>query len=307
MSFEPILLAPQQEEQEIFPYRRVWRTAIIEIVILLGLTLLTVLVTRFYKGSVTPSQRQIVGLAFALSPISLWLLISYQGERRAQQPREQIFTVVILSALAASAIGLPLVDRAFAVDQWLTTAPGITRIIGYMLTAGIVQEFLKYAVIRYSVWPRCFRTRSDGIAYAMAAGIGYATVLNLNYAFTTLADPASSALRIAEFTLTQVSISLIIGYFLAELSLSDEAIVFGLPGSLLLAAFLTGLTITVRGGLIVGNPLDSRGVPSGTGNNAFQGLGAAIFLVVVLFSSFYFLINNADERTRLRSRPEYLR
>ena len=31
MSFEPILLAPQKEEKEIFPYRRVWRTAVIEI------------------------------------------------------------------------------------------------------------------------------------------------------------------------------------------------------------------------------------------------------------------------------------
>src|SRR5262249_19517007 len=154
--------------------------------------------------------------------------------------------VVILSALAANAIGLPLVDHAFAVDQWLVTAPGITRILGYTLTAGIVQEILKYAVIRYSVWPQCFRTRSDGIAYAMAAGIGYATVLNLNYAFTTVADPASTAPRITEFTLTQVSISLIVGYFLAELALSEDAIMFGLPGSLLFAAFLTGLMTTVR-------------------------------------------------------------
>ena len=109
----------------------------------------------------------------------------------------------------------------------------------------------------------------------MAAGIGYATVLNLNYVFTTLADPGSTGLRIADFTLSQ--------------------------------ALLTGLSITIRGGLIVGNPVDSKGVPSSTGNAAFQGIGAAIFLVVVLFSAFYFLINNADERARLRNRPESLR
>jgi RsiW-degrading membrane proteinase PrsW (M82 family) len=301
VSFDPILLAPQQEEKEIFPYRPVWRTAIIEISILLSFTALTIVFTRLYKGTITSGQRQIFDVAFALIPVSLWLLISYQSERRAQQPRERIFTVVLLSALAANAIGIPLVERVFAVDQWLVTAPGLTRLIGYTLIAGIVQEFIKYAVIRYSVWPRCFRTRSDGIAYAMAAGIGYATVLNLNYTFTTLADPASSALRIAEFTLAQVAIGLIMGYLLAELNLSQDTTVFSLPAGLLLAAFLTGLTITVRGGLVVSNPIDGKGNPSSTGNSAVQGLGAAIFLVVLLFSAFYFLINNADERARLRS------
>jgi hypothetical protein len=300
VSFDPIVLAPQQEEKEIFPYRRVWRTAIIEIAILLVLTTLVILATRFYKGPVTTTQRQIIGVVFALLPISLWLLISYQGERRAQRPRERIFTVVILSALAANAIGIPLVDRVFAVDQWLVTAPGLTRLIGYTLIAGTVQEFLKYTVIRYSVWPSYFRTRSDGVAYAMAAGIGYATVLNLNYVFSTLADPASSALRITEFTLAQVAISLIMGYLLAELNLSHDTTVFSLPGGLLLASFLTGLSITLRGGLVVSNPIDGRGNPSSTGNSAFQGLGAAIFLVIVMFSAFYFLINNADERARLR-------
>lgn len=300
MSFDPILLAPQQEEKEIFPYRRVWRTAIIEIAILLVLTVLTILVTRFYKGTVTTTQRQIIGVAFALIPVSLWLLISYQSERRAQRPRERISSVVLLSALAANAIGLPLIERVFAVDQWLATAPGLTRLIGYTLIAGTVQEFIKYAVVRYSVWPRCFRTRSDGVAYAMAAGIGYATVLNLNYVFSTFADPASTALRIAEFTLAQVAISLIMGYLLAELNLSQDTIVFSLPGGLLLSSFLTGLAITLRGGLVVSNPIDGRGNPSSTANSAFQGLGAAVFLVVVMFSAFYFLINNADERARLR-------
>ena len=35
MSFEPILLAPEEELEEIYPYRRVWRTSWIEVSLLL--------------------------------------------------------------------------------------------------------------------------------------------------------------------------------------------------------------------------------------------------------------------------------
>jgi len=240
-------------------------------------------------------------LGYAVVPTSLWIIISYWGELRAPQPRERLFTVVVLSALAANAIGVPLLERALAVDQWLSTSSAATRILGYALTTGITQEFLKYIVIRYSVWPRCFRTRTDGIAYGFAAGIGYATVLNLNYAFTTIADPASIALRVSEFTLMQVSISTIMGYALAELKLSSAASIFWLPGSLLLASVLTGLGITFRGGLVVSAVSDrsNASIP-------LQGLGAALFLAFALLASFYFLINNADERARMRGQPEFM-
>ncbi len=301
MSFEPILLTPQKEEKELYPFRRVWRTALTEVALLLAATVAIALITRFVPLRLSDSQRQVIGLGFALAPFTLWMLISYLGERRALQPRQRLLVVVILSALAANAVGVPLVDRVFATSEWLTTATGSTRILGYMLTVGLVQEFLKYAVVRYSVWPGCFRTRSDGIAYVMAAAVGYATVLNLNFALTVTATPMVYALRVAENTLVQLAVGTIVGYFLAELKLTRNTGIFWLPGGLLLAALLTGLAIVFRGGLVVGGISTT-----GTANNAFQGLGVAIFLVIALFSSIYFLINNADERAQLRSRPEFL-
>ncbi len=300
MSFEPILLAPQKEEREVFPYRRVWRTTLIEIVILVALALAIVFGQRFLKATITDAQRQAIAVALAIMPVSLWLVFFYWGERRAVEPRQHIGVVVVLGALVASAIGIPLVERFFTVDSWLSTASGSTRILGYTLTVGIVQEFLKYGVVRYSFWPQDFHTRSDGIAYAMASAIGYATALNLNYAFTTIADPASSALRIVEFTLPQVAISTIMGYFLAELKISRDAGIFWLPGGLLLASVLAGISIAFRGGLVVGSISTTSNA-----SNPLQGLGIAVFLVIGLFASFYFLINNADERAHLRGRPEF--
>jgi hypothetical protein len=301
VSFEPILLAPQRQEKELYPFRRVWRTTLIEIGILLAATVAVALITRFVQPRLSDSQRRLIGLAFAVAPFGLWVAISYLGERRALQPRPRLFTVVILSALAANAVGIPLVERVFATDEWLTTASGSTRIIGYMLTVGLVQEFLKYLVVRYSAWPGCFRIRSDGIAYAMAASIGYTTVLNLNFALGVSAAPLMNALHVAETTLVQLAVGTIVGYFLAELKLTRNTGMFWLPGGLLLAALLTALAIVFRGGLVVGGISTTA-----TASNALQGIGVAVFMVIALFSSIYFLINNADERAQLRSRPEFL-
>ncbi len=307
MSFEPILLAPRHEEKEIYPFRRVWRTTLTEIGILLALTFAVVLATRLYKGTFSDRQEQAFAILFALVPVGLWLLNSYLGERRAPQPRPRILTVALLSALVANAIGIPLVYGFFAVNDWLTTASLTTRILGYTLTVGIVQEFLKYLVMRYSVWPNAFRTRSDGIAYAFACGLGYATALNLFTAFNSILNPTAMALRVAETTLLQFAISTIIGYFLAELTLNSTPSILSMPGALLLGALVTGLAVTVRGGLVVGGVSPVSATSAGTsGSTALQGLGVAVFLVVVLFAIFYFLINNADMRAQLRSRPEFL-
>src|SRR4051812_34669118 len=124
MSFEPILLAPQEHEKEIFPYRRVWRTAIVEVAILMAMIVVTLIITRFFKGTLGETQSRMIGLTFALAPLVLWISFSYAGERRALQPRPRIFIVVLLSALVANAIGIPLLERVFTIDTWLATASG---------------------------------------------------------------------------------------------------------------------------------------------------------------------------------------
>jgi hypothetical protein len=294
----PILLTPQREEKEIYPYRRVWRTAAREAILLILAVVATLLATRFLPIRLSETGRRVFGIGFALLPLGLWWLISYRAERSALQPRERLFTVVVLGALAASGVALPVTERLFAVEDWLATAGGLDRLAGYVLTVGIVQEFLKYAVMRYSLWPRVFRTRLDGVAYAMATAVGYATALNLNLVTGSDLDPISVALRVAETTLAQVAISTIMGLCLSELT-QPTVPVFIVPGGLILASALAGLAIVLRGGLIVGGV----GVGS-TGNNAILGLGMAIFLIVFLFSSMGFLIHSADERDLLRRRPE---
>ncbi len=50
MSFEPILLPPEEELEESYPYRRVWRTASLEAILLL-LAVVAVLILTSLIGA----------------------------------------------------------------------------------------------------------------------------------------------------------------------------------------------------------------------------------------------------------------
>lgn len=296
----PTYIPPVDDERERRPpYRRVWRTATIEAILLIVPALAVVLAEQYLSLHITGTTTlSVFRLSFALLPLALWFIFSFVGEYQSRYPRQGLITVLIVSALGANAIGVPLAERLFAVDSWLSTASGVMRIIGYMTTISITQEFIKFAAVRFTVWPAAIRTRIDGPAYMLTAAIGYATVLNLNYVFNENALPSATVLRIAEFTLSQVAVSTIMGFFISEMKLSQlPAIV--LPAGLLLSSLVNALSITLRAGLVVGqiSATSTASVP-------LQGLGVPIALVVFMFSAFNFLINNADERETLRLRGE---
>lgn len=294
MTSQPYLLTPQRAESDRYPYRRVWRTAWLEAVILLVLTAALVFGTRLVDLRLPATAERALSFVYAILPLGLWLGISYAAERRALQPRRNLPAVVILGGLAASGVAVPL-TAIFAAEEWLSTASGLDRIIGYTLTVGVVHEFLKYAVLRYSVWRTEFNTRLDAVAYAMAAAIGFATALNIHFALSNTLNLASAALRMTEITLAQVAISPILGFVLYELRKPNVFVLIPVLG-VLIAALFNALSIVIRAGLIVAGV--SR---TSTANNAIYGLGMALFLIVVLFSALSFLVRAADEREALRA------
>jgi Na+-translocating ferredoxin:NAD+ oxidoreductase RnfA subunit len=130
----------------------------------------------------------------------------------------------------------------------------------------------------------------DGIAYAMAAAVGYAVVLNLHAALDTDSSVTATALRVASNTFSQVAVGLIMGFFLAELRIGRPP-VFWLPGGLLLAAFASGLYYAFRGIAIVGGlSVDS------TGSAPLRGLALALALVLIVFAIIAFIIESSDAR-----------
>ncbi|NDJ75038.1 MAG: PrsW family intramembrane metalloprotease [Chloroflexi bacterium] len=288
MSFEPIVLAPEIEPEEIYPYRRVWRTAWLEVVTLLLAVVVIYFTSALFDLAITSTPAK---LGIAVLPLGAWIVFSYRGERRALQPRRGLFGVLILGGLVANGIAVPLEQRLFLTDQWLPDERFFGRIIGYTLTLGFSAEFLKYAVLRYTFWPERFQQRLDGIAYALAVSVGYAVVLNVRFALYTDATLSATALRVASITFSHLGIGIIMGLFLAELRIGQPPPVFWLPVGLLIAAGLSGAYYSFRVIAVVSD----IGVGA-TGSSPFRGLLLAFGVVAALFIAVAFVVENADAR-----------
>lgn len=290
MSFEPIVLAPQEAHEEIFPYRRVWRTSSLEIA-LLAVVVLAIWVLSDLLGVIDPASRATpLKVGLALLPVIAWFAISYWSERRALRPRRHLVKLLALGALVASGVVLPLEQGVFTPDRWLPTAGFFGRVLGYAFTLGLAAEFGKYLVMRYTVWPGQFAQRMDGIAYALAVSVGFATIYNIRFALEPDPTVTATALRIASITFSQVAVGVIMGFFLAELRVGRVPI-FWLPMGLSFAAFLSGLYYGFRGIAIV-----SGLSLAGTGSSPIRGFFLALGLVIVLFSILSFIIQSADAR-----------
>lgn len=294
MSFEPILLAPEEEVQEVYPFRRVWRTSWLEVTLLLAAVLAILLLTGLFDVLPDDLRDPLPKLGIALLPLAAWLLISYRGERRALQPRRNLIGVLVLGMLVANGIAMPLEERLFIPDEWLPVQGFFGRVLGYTATVGFTAEFLKFAVLRYTIWPGHFRQRLDGVAYALAVSVGFASVLSVRYALYVDATLTATALRVASITLSQLAVGVIMGFFLAELVIGRVPI-FWIPAGLALASLLSGLYYGFRGIAIVSG-LSTTGEASAP----VRGLALAFGMVTVLFVSMAFIIDNADKRLESR-------
>jgi RsiW-degrading membrane proteinase PrsW (M82 family) len=276
VSFDPRLLTPPTEEEEIYPYRRAWRSVILENGILLAVVVIVVILFSFIGIRLPSFLTSALSIALALFPVLLWFIFSWWAERFVPRPRERLIAVFLVSALIANAIGIPLVNR----------------IIGHTFTTGIVQEMLKYLVIRYLVWPDFFRDRWDGVAYGATSALGYATVLNLQYVLTTTPTLDTAAIRIFDTIAVQVVCSILVGYGLSELKFSHPIPI--LPAVTVgLAALINGVALPFRAGLV--NAALTQGIST---TSPIRALGFSIGIFVAISFLTAFLFNTAERQAR---------
>lgn len=288
-AFDSRFITPPKEEEEIYPYRRVWSSIVAESGIMVGLAVVIFLVTRFVE--VPRRFYPPIAIAISIAPVGLWLALSWWRERFVPQPRAKLILVAISSALVANAIGIPLVEDFLQVDKWLPLENAINRIIGYTFTQGLVQAILTYLVIRYLVWPENFRTRLDSIAYGAASAVGYATILNLHFVLSSSPSPDTAAFRIFDALAVQLAINIIIGYGLSEVRFNERPFPLLLVATVALASFVAGLAIPLRSGLT--NAALEQGIGSVSPIRGF--LLSAALLAVVSFV-FAFLFDNAERQ-----------
>jgi RsiW-degrading membrane proteinase PrsW (M82 family) len=218
-----------------------------------------------------------VGVLMSLIPAALWMGMFYRRDRYEPEPKGLVFQVFVLGALLAAAVGAPLLRLVFNVDDWLH-ASWWAQLLGGILVVGFSQEFLKYLAVRGSVYNlEEFDERTDGIIYGTAAGLGYATALNIALVIGSGGvDLAAGAFRITITALAQASFAGVVGYFLARDKFEHRPL-WWMPLGLTIAAVLNGVFAYLRGIVTVG-----RITSSGSLSNPWIGLLLAAGLAMLL-------------------------
>lgn len=201
----------------------------------------------------------VAGVLMSIVPAILWLGLFYRRDRVEPEPKTLILQVFLLGALLAMAVGEPVLDRVFHIHEWLYTDFTV-YVLGSILVVGFIREFIKYAAVRFSIFQSDeFDGYTDGIIYATAAGLGYATVLNIQFVLasggTTL---GLAAIRIVLTALAHASFAGITGYFLGRERVSDSSVGWMASG-IVLAAVLDGLFFALRGEFMASGFGQNRG------------------------------------------------
>ncbi len=270
----------------------VWRRISFQVLLLAAVLGAIVVASQIFQPRFSADAGRLLSLALAPLPLLLWLLVSVWPEFRVARPRRRLTGVAVLSGLTASALGLPLTEDFFRIELWLPLAAVIQRVIGYTLTAGMIDVGLKFLVLRYLIYPGALRMRSDAIAYAFASAVGYSFYLNLAYIWRVDPAPDVAAIVVLSNFAIQLASSLFIALGIVESYFSD-AIPLVLPMNLFVAALTTGLIRPTVAGLMSG-PL---GV-TGSADRPLFGLLMLLASLVVTLGIVYFLYSNSERRER---------
>lgn len=270
----------------------VWRSSLVTVVALVALVALVELIVGLTHPALEGTPLVLVGVALGLVPALLWLVFFYLQDVLEPEPKSYVIAVFVLGGLLASAVATPVVRDLFHVQTWLGTSL-LTNLLGSILVVGFVQEFLKYAAVRYSIYllPE-FDERSDGILYGTAAGLGFASMLNIQYVIQSGGvDLGIGMLRIVVTALAQASFAGITGYFLGRAKFEDEP-VWWLPLGLTIAAVLNGLFTVARGELTrTGSVLGQRTA------SPWYGLLLAAAIALATLAVLFYLIRRANQKT----------
>ena len=137
--------------------------------------------------------------AVALGPGIFWLWYLYTKETLESEPLRLIVKVFFLGILVAVPTAfLEGVVKGLA-SPYLSI--GALRFLLLVMAAPLIEETAKYLVVRRMIYNRVeFNKPLDGIMYAVAVALGFATIENLQYVLTgiglhphNLVDPKTGA------------------------------------------------------------------------------------------------------------------
>jgi len=217
-----------------------WRAGIAQIV---GVGVVSAIIA-FLAGQLAPpgpTMLIVVGVILAIVPSAVWLFFFYRQDRLEPEPKTRIAAVFLVALLLTGGVGLPLIINWFHLPTW-ASADSITSLLASILIVGFAWQAIAYAAVRLVVYDTTeFDERMDGIVYGTVAGLGVATLLNLNYVIANGGVALGpGVIHVMTTALAQASFSGLLGYFMSEAKFEHKPI-WWVPLGLFIAAVLNGL------------------------------------------------------------------
>jgi protease PrsW len=182
-----------------------------------------------------------LGLLFSLVPAALWLVFFYRMDRLDPEPKRMVLNVFLLGALVTAALRMPVLEGVFQVQSWLYSV-WWAHLLGSILIVGFIDQFIIFATVRYAIFDHPeFDERVDGVIYAVAVGLGLATILNFQYVWARGGvDLGIGSMRMVINALAYASFAGIQGYMIGQ-SRFEKVPFYYMPLGLSLAAIFNGL------------------------------------------------------------------
>ena len=274
----------------------IWR-AIVNQAVAMPLLLITILVlTQVLGWQPEGGTRLLASLVLAVLPGLLWLTAIVWQEWRSGGNVQYLLTVPTLGALLASAVATPFLLQVADIDLWLPASPLVTRFLGNVLLVGPTNIILIYVVVRYTVLQTtAFERRADGILYCVATAVGYATMLNIQFASAGNGFAISSGIfRVIANVMGHAGAAAVLGYFIGMQRFESLPIPF-LPIGLVLAAFIDGLFVYSR--------TEINRISLSATQDAFSpwpGLAFSFLMAGLSFVAIYQLLVRANKTSKAR-------
>lgn len=153
----------------------------------------------------------------SLVPGLLWLYFFYLQDKHEREPHGYLLGVFIAGAALAYGVSVQL-QRAYDATHETALQSPVANLLTAILVYGVLQEMVKYLVVRYSVFnSEEFNEPADGAIYCIAASLGAASAYNMVYlngleGFNLSVVPV----RVIEYYLVSAVIGGILGYFMGR-------------------------------------------------------------------------------------------
>lgn len=187
----------------------------------------------------------LLGVGLAIVPAIVWLVFFYQRDNVEPEPKRLVARIFVFGALSAAAVAVPI-SALFFQESIAQLNSVFARFVVTVFSVSLVQEVLKVAMVRYVVLGTDeFDEHPDGIVYGLATGLGFATVLNIDFVLSSGGVlPLQGAIQATNNALLHGALGAFTGYFVGRVKLDGERIGW-LASGLFIAALINALFHTV--------------------------------------------------------------